>query len=82
MTPEQAAAIRAAQLANLGSLDLLSIARFGDGEVGAADAHEAENRLLRAARLTMELAGFRPEEKERGELYRAITSYTSTLAED
>lgn len=82
MTPEQLLATRAAQLATLATLDLLSIARFGDGEVGAADAHEAESRLLHAVRLTMELAGFHPDEQERGELYRAIASYTSTLSED
>jgi hypothetical protein len=82
MTEAQGNAAKAAQLATTATLDLLTIVRFGDGEKGARDASEAESRLLRAAKLTMELAGFHPDEKERGELYRAIASYASTLRDD
>lgn len=33
------------------------------------------HEILRAARITLELAGFDPDERERGELYRAIVDY-------
>jgi hypothetical protein len=82
MTDEQGNAAKAAQLATTAALDLLTIVRFGDGRKGALDASEAESRLLRATKLTMELAGFHPDEKERGELYRAISSYVSRLRDD
>lgn len=79
---EKETAAKAAQLATLATLDLMSIARFGDSKRGVNDAHEAESRLLQATKLAMELAGFHPEETERGALYRAIVDYILTLAED
>jgi hypothetical protein len=75
-------AANAAQLATLAAADLLNIARFGDGEKGATDASAAEGHLLKAARCAMELAGFHPDEEERGKLYRAITNYVSTLGDE
>jgi hypothetical protein len=78
---EKAAAAEAGQLACTATLDLLSIVRFGDGQA-ARDAHEAEAHLLRAIKITMELAGFHPDEEERGALYRAIADYISTLGDD
>jgi hypothetical protein len=82
MTEAQETAAKAAQLATTATLDLLTIVRFGDGEKGASDASEAESRLLRAAKMAMEIAGFDPDEKERGELYRAIASYNLRLRDD
>jgi hypothetical protein len=67
---------------NAGAADLLNIARFGDGEKGATDASAAEGHLLKAARCAMELAGFHPDEEERGKLYRAISNYVSTLGDE
>lgn len=77
---EQAAI--AAQNATAGVLDLLNIVRFGDGKKGSREAAEAEVHLLKAAKCSMELAGFDPDEKERGELYRALSTYIAPLGED
>jgi hypothetical protein len=41
-----------------------------------------ECHLLKAVKSAMEIAGFDPDEKERGQLYRAIANYVSTLGED
>lgn len=79
---EKEIAGRAAQLATMATLDLMTIARFGDGEKAERDAHAAEGRLMRATKLAMELAGFHPDEEERGQLYRALVDYISTLADD
>lgn len=78
----KSAAAQAAQLAATALLDLLSITRFGDGQAGERDAAEAEGRLLRAIKLTMEIAGFHPDETERAQLYRAIADYITALGED
>lgn len=82
MNLTQRRAAQAAQIATLASLDLLSIVRFGVSSHGLQDAQEAELGLLRAAMIAMELAGFHPDEHERGDLYRALASYVSILGED
>lgn len=70
----------AAQVAAAGVVDLLNIVRFGDGE--SPDAGSAEAHLLQAARLSMEISGFNPDETERSALYRALVEYVATLGED
>jgi hypothetical protein len=75
-------AAMSAQLAATAVLDLLTILRFGDGHPARRDAHDAEGHLLKAVKSAMEIAGFNPDEKERGQLYRAIADYVSTLGED
>ena len=79
MTREQRQRIKAAKAAQDGAagvLDLLSVTRFGDGKPGSRDAHAATANLLRAAKSAMEIAGFNPDEVQRGQLYRAIVEYT------
>lgn len=72
-------AARAASAAAAAVLDLLNVVRFSDGKRDVRDAEEAVGHLLKATKCAMEIAGFKPDEVERGQLYRSIVEYLGAV---